>query len=208
MLIVIGTKYGYGRVSTKKQNEDRQAIALAECGIQPHHIFIDKKSGKDFDRKEYKRLIRRLKKGDVVFIKSIDRLGRNYDEIKEQWRLITKEIGADIVVIDMPLLDTRTKASDLTGRFIADLVLQILAYVAETERNFIRQRQEEGIAIAKAKGVQFGRKPKEKPEIFPNLCEAWQRKEVSARAAARELGITHQTFNVWVVEYFATFNGK
>ena len=202
-----GTEYGYGRVSTKKQHEDRQLIALTECGILPRNIFIDKKSGKDFDRKKYKRLIKKLKEGDTIYIKSIDRLGRNYEEIQNQWRLITKEIGADIVIIDMPLLDTRQKERDLTGTFIADLVLQILSYVAETERTYNRQRQTEGIAAAKAKGVHFGRLAKKKPDIFPALYEAWQRKEVSARAAARELGITHKTFGLWALEYSATVNG-
>ena len=167
-----GTKYGYGRVSTKKQHEDRQLIALAECGLSPHNIFVDKKSGKDFERQKYQRLMKRLKRGDTLFVESIDRLGRNYDEILDQWRIITKEICADIVVIDMPLLDTRQKEKDLTGRFIADLVLQILCYVAEKEREYNHQRQKEGIAAARIKGVQFGRPPQEKPDQFASLCEA------------------------------------
>jgi len=199
--------YGYGRVSTKKQHEDRQLIALAECGLMPRNIFFDKQSGKDFDRKQYQRLIKRLKAGDTVFIKSIDRMGRNYEEILNQWRLITKEIGADIVIIDLPLLDTRQKEKDLTGTFIADLVLQILSYVAETERAYTRQRQMEGIAAAKAKGVRFGRPPRERPDIFPTLCDAWQNHEISARAAARELGIHHRTFGLWALEYCAASNG-
>jgi DNA invertase Pin-like site-specific DNA recombinase len=202
-----GKKYGYGRVSTKKQHEDRQLIALTECGIATRNIFIDKQSGKDFDRKQYKRLIRRLKAGDTVFIKSIDRLGRNYEEILEQWRLITKDVGADIVIIDMPLLDTRQKERDLTGTFIADLVLQILSYVAETERTYNRQRQKEGIAAAKAKGVKFGRPPQEKPQQFLNLYEAWLKQEVSARAAAKALSITHRTFILWANQHSAVAIG-
>jgi DNA invertase Pin-like site-specific DNA recombinase len=198
-----GINYGYGRISTKKQHEDRQVIALTECGVLSHNIFIDKQSGKDFERKQYKRLIKKLKAGDAVFIKSIDRLGRNYDEILKQWRIITKEIGADIMVIDMPLLDTRQKGKDLTGVFIADLVLQILSYVAETERAYNRQRQAEGIAAAKAKGVKFGRPPLEKPERFTALCEEWLLNKISARAAALELGITHRTFTLWASEHSA-----
>jgi DNA invertase Pin-like site-specific DNA recombinase len=192
-----GTEYGYGRVSTKKQHEDRQLIALSERGILPRNIFIDKQSGKDFDRLKYQRLIKRLKQGDTVYIKSIDRLGRNYEEIQNQWRHITKGIGANIVILDMPLLDTRQKEKDLTGTFIADLVLQILSYVAETERAYNRQRQAEGIAAAKAKGVKFGRPPREKPEQFIALYEVWTQGEISARAAARELGIAQRTFILW-----------
>ena len=199
--------YGYGRVSTKKQHEDRQLIALADCGILPRNIFFDKQSGKDFEREQYQRLIKRLRAGDTVFIKSIDRLGRNYEEIIEQWRHITKEVCADIVIIDMPLLDTRQKEKDLTGTFIADLVLQILSYVAETERAYNRQRQSEGIAAAKAKGIRFGRPPKDKPDIFPALCEAWRLNEISARAAARELNVTHRTFSLWASQYSATVSG-
>jgi DNA invertase Pin-like site-specific DNA recombinase len=202
-----GTEYGYGRVSTKKQHEDRQLIALAEYGVLSRNIFVDKQSGKDFERKQYKRLIKKLKAGDAVFIKSIDRLGRNYDEILEQWRIITKEICADIVVIDMPLLDTRQKEKDLTGVFISDLVLQILSYVAETERAYNRQRQAEGIAAAKAKGIKFGRPPLEKPERFTALCEEWLLKKISARAAASELGITHRTFALWASEHSTTVTG-
>jgi DNA invertase Pin-like site-specific DNA recombinase len=201
------TEYGYGRVSTKKQHEDRQLIALAECGIPPRNIFIDKQSGKDFDREQYKRLMKRLKAGDTVFIKSIDRLGRNYEEIQNQWRYMTKEIGADIMVLDMPLLDTRQKEKDLTGTFIADLVLQILSYVAETERAYIRQRQAEGIVVAKAKGVKFGRPPRERPERFAELYEIWRQGNISARAASRELGITHRTFSLWALDCSAPVTG-
>jgi DNA invertase Pin-like site-specific DNA recombinase len=194
------TEYGYGRVSTKKQNEDRQLIALEECGILPRNIFIDKQSRKDFERQKYQRLLKRLKQGDTVYIKSIDRLGRNYEEIQNQWRHITKGIGADIVILDMPLLDTRQKEKDLTGTFIADLVLQILSYVAETERAYNRQRQAEGIAAAKAKGVRFGRPAHEKPEQFAALYETWAQGEISGRAAARELGIAQRTFILWAHE--------
>ena len=201
------TEYGYARVSTKEQHLDRQIHALLEFGVSRSNIFTDKKSGKDFDRPKYLRLMKRLKQGDTVFIKSIDRLGRNYDEIIEQWRIITKEKGADIVIIDMPLLDTRQKERDLTGTFIADLVLQIFSYVAETERLAIRQRQKEGIAVAKAKGVRFGRPPRERPAQFAALYEAWREQKVSARAAARELGITHRTFTLWASEFSATLNG-
>ena len=148
--------YGYIRVSTKEQNTDRQMVALQACGIPPNRIYIDKQSGKDFDRPQYRRLLRRLKPNDALIVKSIDRLGRNYNEILEQWRLITKEKHADIVVLDMPLLDTRAH-KDLTGTLIADIFLQLLSYVAQTEREFIRQRQAEGIAAAKARGVRFGR---------------------------------------------------
>lgn len=149
--------YGYVRVSAKDQCEDRQLLAMREFGVAENSIFLDKLSGKDFQRPQYKRLMRRLEKGDVLVVKSIDRLGRNYGEIQEQWRIITQVKRADVVVLDMPLLDTRKKEKDLTGRFVADLVLQILCYVAQVERDNIRQRQAEGIAAAKARGVRFGR---------------------------------------------------
>lgn len=189
-------EYGYARVSTKEQNELRQLIALREFGLTDRAIFVDKQSGKDFDRRSYQRLLRKLKDGDTLVVKSIDRLGRNYEEILEQWRIITKEKAAAIVVLDMPLLDTRNNR-DLTGMLIADIVLQLLSYVAQTEREFIRQRQAEGIAAAKLRGVQFGRKPKEKPPEYPTVLEAWRRKELSARAAATRLGVTHKTFQKW-----------
>ena len=185
--------YGYVRVSTKEQNELRQVLALREAGIADRNIFLDKQSGKDFERQNYKKLIRKIKSGDTLVIKSIDRLGRNYDEILEQWRIIAKEKGTAIVVLDMPLLDTR-KNKDLTGTLIADIVLQLLSYVAQTEREFIRQRQAEGIAAAKLQGVRFGRKPREKPPEYGSLKELWVRGEISAREAARRLGITHRTF--------------
>lgn len=189
--------FGYVRVSTKEQNEARQMIAMREMGIDEMHIYVDRQSGKDFQRPQYQKLLRKLKKGDTLVVKSIDRMGRNYDEIIEQWRIITREKEADIVVLDMPLLDTR-QGRDLTGTLIADIVLQLLSYVAETERDFIRSRQAEGIAAAKAKGVRFGAKPKEKPPEFPECAEAWKRGEISARKAARVLGISHPTFLKWV----------
>ena len=192
-------EYGYIRVSTKEQNEQRQLIAMQEFGITGKQIYMDKQSGKDFERKNYKRLVRKLKNGDTLVIKSIDRLGRNYDEILEQWRLITKEKQAAIVVIDMPLLDTR-QSRDLTGTLIADIVLQLLSYVAQTEREFIRQRQAEGIAAAKQQGVKFGRKPMERTATFYAIKERWLRKELSARNAAKQLGITHSTFLRWANE--------
>ena len=157
--------YGYIRVSSRDQNEERQLIALKEVGVADKNIYLDKQSGKDFDRPKYKRLLRKIKKDDVLYIKSIDRLGRNYEEIQNQWRILTKEKGIDIVVLDMPLLDTR-RGKDLMGTFLSDIVLQVLSFVAENERINIRQRQAEGIAAAKARGVRFGRPPKSLPENF------------------------------------------
>jgi DNA invertase Pin-like site-specific DNA recombinase len=187
-------KYGYIRVSGKDQNPERQLIALRECGIREKDIFFDKMSGKDFERPQYMKLFKRLKKGDLLVIKSIDRLGRNYGEILEQWRKITKEIGADIQVLDMPLLNTYSIHENLTGVFISDLVLQILAYVAETERSFIRQRQAEGIAAAKAKGIRFGCGKNKLPEQFEKYFQMWVAGEISTRKAAEELKISHSTF--------------
>lgn len=194
-------EYGYVRVSTKEQNEDRQMVAMREFGIVNSHIILDKQSGKDFERPGYRRLVRKLKAGDTLVIKSIDRLGRNYDEILEQWRLLTKEKGIAIVVLDMPLLDTR-KGRDLTGELIANIVLQLLSYVAQTEREFNHQRQAEGIAAAKAKGVHFGRKFKERGENYESVVAAWRRGEMSDRTAARELGVAHGTFQRWRKEEF------
>ena len=191
-----GRIYGYMRVSSRDQNEERQRIALLEFGVPKESIYLDKQSGKDFQRPAYKRVVRKLKPGDLLVIKSIDRLGRNYDEILEQWRLITKEKKAAIVVLDMPLLDTR-QGRDLTGTLIADIVLQLLSYVAQTEREFIRQRQREGIAAAKENGVKFGRKPKERPTNFNEIYEEWASGTISARAAAKRLNISHQTFLKW-----------
>ena len=189
--------YGYVRVSTREQNEARQVIALEEFGITDDHIFMDKLSGKDFNRPAYQKLLHSLQPGDVLVIKSIDRLGRNYDEILEQWRIITKEKQAAIVVLDMPLLDTRSNR-DLTGTLIADIVLQLLSYVAETERAFIRQRQAEGIAAAKARGTHFGPKPRARGPLYPSVKARWQRQEISATEAGKILGCTHNTFLKWV----------
>lgn len=191
------TSYGYIRVSTKEQHEDRQLIALREFPVREDRIYMDKLSGKNFDRPQYRKLIRRLRPGDVLVIKAIDRLGRNYDDIQEQWRIITKEIRADIVVLDMPLLDTRKKGRDLTGTFISDMVLQILSYVAQIERENIRSRQAEGIAAAKAKGIRFGWSRKEIPDQFTGLYRSYREGSISARAAARLLGISHSTFLRW-----------
>lgn len=189
--------YGYVRVSTKEQNLDRQIIALREFGVPDTQIFQEKQSGKDFERPVYRRLIKKLKPGDTLVIKSIDRLGRNYDEILEQWRIITKEKRADIVVLDMPLLDTR-QGRDLTGTLIADIVLQLLSYIAQTEREFIRQRQAEGIAAAKARGVQFGRHPREKPGNYKAVLAQWQEGAITAHRAALFLGVDRKTFLKWV----------
>ena len=188
--------YGYIRVSTRDQNEDRQRIAMREAGVGDEFIFLDKQSGKDFDRPGYRRLLKKLKPGDTLIIKSIDRLGRNYDEILEQWRLITKEKRVAVAVLDMPLLDTR-QGRDLTGTLIADIVLQLLSYVAQTEREFIHQRQAEGIAAAKERGVQFGRKPLERPAEYAAVKAEWQSGSISARAAAAKLGVAHKTFLKW-----------
>ena len=187
--------WGYIRVSTREQNEARQVVALQEFGVD--EILMDKQSGKDFNRPAYCQLLGQLQPGDVIVIKSIDRLGRNYEEILEQWRVITKEKQAAIVVLDMPLLDTRS-SRDLTGTLIADIVLQLLSYVAETERAFIRQRQAEGIAAAKARGQRFGPKPRDRGEEYPILREQWRRCEISATEAGRRLGCTHNTFLKWV----------
>ncbi len=192
-------EYGYIRVFTREQNEQRQLIAMQEFGIPHNRIYMDKQSGKDFERKNYKKMVRKLKKDDTLVVKSIDRLGRNYEEILEQWRIITKEKQAAIVVLDMPLLDTRQNR-DLTGTLIADIVLQLLPYVAQTEREFIRQRQAEGIAAAKRNGVKFGRKPMERPNGLESLKEQWLHGELSARAAAKQLGVTPSTFLRWVKE--------
>jgi DNA invertase Pin-like site-specific DNA recombinase len=193
--------YGYVRVSSRDQNEDRQLIAMREFGVPERNIFCDKQSGKDFNRPSYQRLLKKIKPGDTFVLKSIDRLGRDYEEIIEHWRMISKERGASIVVLDMPLLDTHQKDRDLTGTFIADLVLQILSYVAQTEREFNHQRQAEGIAAAKAKGIKFGRPPKERSSAFYSMIKEWKNGGVSARQAAKQLGIDHKTFVRWASEY-------
>ena len=190
-------RYGYARVSTRNQNEARQITALIEAGVDNSNIVIDKQSGKDFNREGYQDLISKLTEGDVLIVKSLDRLGRNYEEILEEWRLITKEKQVDIIVLDIPLLDTRSN-KDLTGTFISDIVLKLLSYVAHTEREAIRQRQAEGIAIAKVKGVRLGRKPMKRPAEYESVREKWGAGIISARAAARRLGISHRTFLNWV----------
>lgn len=192
-------EYGYIRVSTREQNADRQIIAMRNFGIEASNIVLDKQSGKDFERPGYQRLARKLKAGDTLVIKSIDRLGRNYDEILEQWRVLTKEKQVAIVVLDMPLLDTR-QGRDLTGVLIADIVLQLLSYVAQTEREFNHQRQAEGIAAAKAKGIHFGRKFKDRGENYESVMAAWRRGELSGRAAAKALNVAHGTFQRWCRE--------
>ncbi len=185
--------YGYIRVSTREQNEDRQLVALREIGVKDHFIFFDKQSGKDFNRPNYKKLLRKMKKDDLLYIKSIDRLGRNYEEILQQWRVLTKEKGVDIVVLDMPLLDTR-RGKDLMGTFLSDIVLQVLSFVAENERINIRQRQAEGIAAAKARGVKFGRPPKPLPENFCKVYQKWKSGEMTGTAAANACGMPLATF--------------
>ena len=185
--------YGYIRVSSKDQNEDRQLIALHGKGVKDACIYIDKKSGKDFDRPQYKRLVKKLKPGDLLMIQSIDRLGRNYEEVQNQWRVLTKEKEVDICVIDMPLLDTR-QGKDLLGTFIADLVLQILSFVAQNEHEYIRKRQAEGIAAAKAKGIKFGRKPHPLPENFYEVHRAWRAKKLTLKQAAAACNMPVGTF--------------
>ena len=185
--------YGYIRVSSRDQNEERQLIALKEVGVAEKNIYLDKQSGKDFNRPQYKKLLQKLKKDDLLYIKSIDRLGRNYAEILEQWRILTKEKGIDIVVLDMPLLDTR-RGKDLVGTFLSDVVLQVLSFVAENERTNIRQRQAEGIAAAKARGVRFGRPPKPLPENFHQLYQQWKNGKITGTAAAKACGMPLSTF--------------
>ena len=193
--------YGYIRVSSKDQCEDRQWLALKQFDIPRKNIYVDKVSGKHFDRPQYNRLVKRLKKGDVLIVLSIDRLGRNYDEIQNQWRVITKVKQVDIVVLDMPLLDTRKKGDqDLTGTFIADMVLQILAYVAQIERENIKQRQKEGIYAAKSRGVIFGRPRKDVPQNFKEIKNQWLQNQITSRQAAKALGIAQSTFLRWVQE--------
>ncbi len=185
--------YGYIRVSSKDQNEDRQVIALLEAGVDAKDIYTDKRSGRDFNRPSYERLLRKLKKDDLLYLKSIDRLGRNYQEILQQWRVLTKEKGVDIVVLDMPLLDTR-RGKDLMGTFLADIVLQVLSFVAENERDNIHQRQAEGIAAAKARGVRFGRPPSPLPKNFTEVCRAWQEKRLTLSEAAKACRMPPGTF--------------
>lgn len=194
-------QYGYIRVSTDEQNIDRQLDALEKIGLERKNIFIDRQSGKNFERPAYKRLIKRLKSGDLIIVKSIDRLGRNYEEILEQWRVITKLKRADIFVVDFPLLDTRSRDKDLTGTFIADLVLQILSYVAQTEREFIRQRQAEGIASAKARGVKFGRPIIQPPLDFPQIAGDYEKQKISLDEALEKTKMSKSTFYRRLREY-------
>ncbi len=185
--------YGYIRVSSKDQKEDRQRIALNEVGVSAQNVFMDKLSGKDFNRPQYKKLMRKLKKDDLLYIKSIDRLGRNYEEILQQWRMLTKEKGVDIVVLDMPLLDTR-RGKDLMGTFLSDIVLQVLSFVAENERTNIKQRQAEGIAAAKAQGIKFGRPPLPLPDNFYEVHKAWRSKKLTLKQAAAACNMPVGTF--------------
>lgn len=199
------TTYGYIRVSSREQNEDRQRIALREVGVAEKDLYLDKQSGKDFERPQYKNLLHRLKKDDLLYVKSIDRLGRNYAEILEQWRLITKEKGGDVVVLDMPLLDTR-RGKDLMGTFLADIVLQVLSFVAENERDNIRQRQAEGIAAAKARGVRFGRPPLPLPDNFQQVHRAWRGKELTLRQAAELCEMPKDTFYAKAIRFEKQMN--
>ncbi len=195
--------YGYVRVSSRDQNEDRQLIALHSAGVDAHNIYLDKRSGRDFDRPQYKRLLRKLKRNDLLCIQSIDRLGRNYEEILQQWRALTKEKGVDIAVLDMPLLDTR-RGKDLMGTFLSDIVLQVLSFVAENERANIRQRQAEGIAAAQARGVRFGRPPLPLPENFEEHYQHWKCGESTATAAAKACGMALTTFRDRAAVYAKT----
>ena len=187
-------EYGYARVSTISQNLDRQLDELTKIGIDKTRIYTDKESGKDFERKNYKRLLKKLKPGDVLFIKAIDRLGRNYNMILDEWRILTKEKGIDIVVIDMPLLDTRIEGKNLVGKFIADVVLQVLSFVAQNERETMRQRQAEGIKMAKLRGVKFGRPPKDIPDGFKEIVELYKQGKITSTEALEMSGLTRGTF--------------
>lgn len=189
----MGNIYGYVRVSSTDQNEDRQMIAMNENGVPRDKIYIDKQSGKDFERAQYKKLVKKLKTGDLLYVLSIDRLGRNYEDIQKQWRILTKEIGVDICVIDMPLLDTRN-GKDLLGTFIADLVLQILSFVAQNERESIKKRQAQGIAAAKAKGVRFGRPELPIPASFEESLKKWEKGQISTADAVKQSGFSKSTF--------------
>lgn len=193
-------KYAYVRVSTRDQNINRQITAIEKENIPFNQIYIDKASGKDFNREKYLKLIKKIKKGDEIFIKSIDRLGRNYEEIIKEWNYITKKKKADIIVLDFPLLDTRSKGNDLTGKFLSDIVLQILSYVAQIERENIHQRQKEGIEEAKKRGIRLGRSKKEIPEEFDSIANIWIRKEISLRKAAKFLGTSHTMMTKWLKE--------
>lgn len=195
--------FGYVRVSSTDQNEDRQMLAMQEKSVPEKNIYVDKQSGKDFNRPQYQKLVKKLKSGDLLYILSIDRLGRNYEEIQRQWRVLTKDIGIDICVIDMPLLDTRN-GKDLMGTFIADLVLQILSFVAENERVNIKKRQAEGIAAAKQKGVRFGRPEIPLPDNFAEIVAAWEAKKIPFAEAIRQCGMSEATFYRRLREYRLT----
>lgn len=195
----MGTAYGYVRVSTREQNEDRQMRALHEVQIAEKNIFVDRQSGKDFDRPKYQSMLRKMRPEDLLYVKSIDRLGRNYEEILEQWRILTKEKKVDIIVLDMPLLDTR-RGKDLMGTFLSDIVLQVLSFVAENEHKNIRERQKEGIDAAKLRGVQFGRPQKPVPDNFIQVYHRWRNKEISGVEAAKECNLTKTTFYRWAKE--------
>ena len=199
--------YGYIRVSTREQNEDRQLVALREMAVPEQNIFMDKQSGKDFDRPQYKKLVKKLKPDDLLYIKSIDRLGRNYEEIQNQWRILTKEKSIDIVVLDMPLLDTR-RGKDLMGTFLSDIVLQVLSFVAENERANIRQRQAEGIAAAKKRGVRFGRPNVQPPEDFPSIVAEWEAGQLEFRDALARSGLAEATFYRRLREYRLVSSAK
>lgn len=199
--------YGYVRVSSTDQNEERQMVALKNVSIPAKNIFMDKQSGKDFDRPNYKKMVDKLKAGDLLFILSIDRLGRNYEEIQNQWRILTKEIGIDICVLDMPLLDTRN-GKDLMGTFIADLVLQILSFVAQSERENIKKRQAEGIAAAKAKGVRFGRPEKAVPDDFEKIVRAWEQKKLPLSEVLKRCNMSEATFYRRLREHRLLRNNK
>ena len=192
--------YGYVRVSSTDQNEDRQLLALSEKNIPQRNIYIDKQSGKDFERPQYKKLVKKLREGDLLYILSIDRLGRNYEDIQKQWRILTKDIGVDICVIDMPLLDTRN-GKELMGTFIADLVLQILSFVAQNERENIKKRQAQGIAAAKAKGVKFGRPEVPMPDDFDKYIYKWDKGQITTLEILKKTGLTKSTFYRKVREY-------
>ena len=201
----MGKVYGYIRVSSAEQNEDRQLIALRGCQIPERNLYIDKQSGKDFERPQYQSMVRRLRRDDLLYIKSIDRLGRNYEEIQNQWRIITKEKKVDIVVIDMPLLDTR-QGKDLMGTFIADLVLQILSFVAQSERESIKKRQAEGIAAAKAKGIKFGRPESKVPDDFGKIIKQWEHKQIPIAEVVKRCNMSEATFYRKLREYYLSGN--
>ncbi len=193
--------YGYVRISTLDQNEDRQLDAMENCAVPQGNVYVDKVSGKDFNRPQYQKMLKKLRSGDLLFILSIDRLGRDYEEVQNQWRILTKEIGVDICVIDMPLLDTRN-GKDLMGTFIADLVLQILSFVAQNERENIRKRQAEGIASAKARGVKFGRPEIKLPEDFGKIVNAWEQRKLPTEEAVEKCGVSRATFYRRVQKYY------